>query len=455
MLLPRILLACLLLSLVAACGSEAGPDEDHDDHDPLARFAFYYQPISDPGDIAKLGDVTDVVTTSNEQLDPKVVAAFRAFRKSSGHDVKVYRYFQTYWYPSGRAIDGLDMAEHEDWAFCLSGSKPTVGKTVGGHDWMYLDFNEKAVRSFILKKLREFKALGYDGIFLDRGLAAFTGNTIGDHPEVWHHRSGCTEDPYLTDPDKDTFSDAFAAMLSLVHKADLKLVLNYGYSPRDPAFPLRPDPRDPACRQGKFSECRIIDGLGDSVDYFLDEAVTHPRDVRWEKDFAANLANEQDQAIGGRVVGLVTDGQLQHDTSEQAVYFAYARARLFDFPVTVFTGDDGCESITSHDLCNRAGIYPRLSSADFGRPRTDSPQSISCLRGSEEQCVWYRVYSGGVSIVNVTPQRQQVRIPMPAGCSQVTSLITGEAYKSGECTKELDVQLAPWSGLPLVFDAAP
>jgi hypothetical protein len=419
------------------------------------RFAFYYQTIDSAEDIEKLGDVTSVVTTSNETRDPGVIRAFDQLRAETGRDVDVYRYFQTYWYPSGRAIDGLDMAQHPGWAFCLTGSTPAVGKEVNGEKWFYLDFNEGAVRAHVLRQLQHFKELGYDGVFLDRGLAAFTDNTIGRHPGVWHRRSTCTNDPYLQDPDRSTFSDSFAAMLSLAHRAGLKLVLNYGYSPKDPMFPLRPDPRDPACRAGEFSTCRTIWDVRNAVDFYLDEAITHPRDIRWRRDFAANLANEQDPEFGGRVIGLVTDGQLDHDTSPQAVYFAYARARLFDFPVTAFTGDDNCRGITSHDLCNRVGLYPRLSSAYFGQPVMAAPQETNCVRGSRINCVWYRTYTQGASIVNATAERQVVHIDLPGtGCRRVTSLVSGQAYSPNECNDPLAVTLPAWSGVPVLYGPA-
>jgi hypothetical protein len=408
----------------------------------LPTVALYYQRIRSASDLSKIGKVDIIVTPRQGQNERAVVQAIH------DHGSKAYRYVQSYWDPAGSSYDGLDIGQHMDWAFCKAGSTPLVGRVQGGHKWYYLDTNEKAVRDYFRTFLAQLHEDGYDGVMFDRGLAALTGDTA-DNPGIWHRSSTCSSDPVKTGA---TFSDGYVGVLSEVHDAGLKLFLNYGYSPFDPDFPFRPDPRDPRCVKGNFANCHHLSDAFPYIDYFLDEGGAHPKDVLWSHDFQANMANEKDTRFGGRVVVQITQQTLGGDVSPAAVLYQFARIRLFNVPVSLFTGDDGCSP--GAKICNRPGLFPHLATADFGTPLTDAPEKSGCVAGSSVDCVWVRRYSQGASILNVSDRTVSTTLTLGTSkCVRVTDLDSGKALAGGNCVTSLKLTLGPWTGQPVMYAA--
>lgn len=404
--------------------------------------AFWYEGIRNASTLAGLGKVDLIVTTQQPSTDKAAIAAIHQ------HGSQAFRYFQSYWYPAGASVDGLDMSKHMDFAFCESGSTPRVGKTQGGHQFYFLDTNEIPARQFILGQLKKLHSEGYDGVFFDRGLASLTGSTA-EHAGIWYKKSTCTSKPYKKNA---TFSDAYVSLFKLVHQAGLKLMLNYGYSPFDPNFRFRPDPTDPSCQADHFSTCRHVNSGMSDVDYFLDEGNAYARDIHWQEDFAANRANEQDPHFGGRVIVLITQVLLENHTGRANVYSAFAKVRLFNVPVAIFTGDDGCKGISNPALCNRQGIYPELTNADFGTPIDSDPQSTQCASGSKIDCVWYRTYSKGLDVINVTPRTVSVTVPIGGSqCHTVTDIYSKTKLDGGKCVTSVTLELGPWAGRPMLY----
>lgn len=439
-----IVFACLVALIAGCSASRSTPGTGHAlaptghagqaaQTTGLTTFALYYQTIRSPADIAKLGHPNVIVTTPRSDD----AAAARAIHASGA---KAFRYVQAYWLPKGKDSDGLDIGKHPDWAFCAAGSRPLVGQVKKGRPWYYLDGNERAVRRAFAGMLRTVRSEGYDGVMFDRGSAALTG------PE-WDKVSTCTQDPVRKGA---TFSDAYVGLMSEVHKAGLKLLQNYGYSPFDPKHRFRPDPADPACRAGKFTTCRHIGDGFRYIDYFLDEVVAHPRDELFQNDYAANLENERNPRFGGKVVGLLTPATLGGNTSRAAVFFEFAKVRLFNMPLTAFTGDDRCHG--AGGLCDRMGVYPGLTSPPFGRPFGAAPEKTHCVQGSAVRCVWLRQYHGGLSVANVSGRTVPVTIRLAVrNCRLVSDMYTGTRMSGGRCVHSVSLRLPPWSGRPLLF----
>ena len=440
--LLRLALSCCLISL-AACsrGTSSTPSTLNPGQTAtvVPSFSIYYQPIKSGQDLSKLGKV-NVIVTSRQLDDAAAVKAIHA------HGAKAFRYIQSYWFPSGQTYDGLDIGKHLDWADCTSGSDPLLGRVQGGHQWYFLDANERAARQWFVDLLHTLRSEGYDGVMFDRGLAALTG--VDNHAaNIWYRPSTCTQNPVSKGA---TPADAYVGLMREVHKAGLQLFQNYGLSPFDPGNPFRPDPSDPACQRRQYATCRHVEDGIQSVDYFLDEAVAHPKDANWRDDYAANLAGEHDRHFGGKIVGVITQGTLGGDVSRAAVFFEFARVRLFNVPVAIFTGDKQCSGGTG--VCNRQGLYPELATADFGRPFGTEPQSVNCISGSSVNCVWVRQYEHAISAVNVSDTAAQVTIKLAAGgCQHVTDLESGTPLEQDRCVSSVSLQLAPWSGRPLLL----
>ena len=354
---------------------------------------------------------------------------------------------QTYWFPPRPDRDGVDLKAHPEWGFCAQGSTAVTGRrTADGETLTYLDMNERAAHNYYALLFARLKSEGWDGIFLDRGYASLTG-IDSERAGIWNKVSTCTEDPVVPNA---TFADSYLGMAAEAHRAGLKLMVNYGVSPFDPLTPLRPDPTDPACAQQPAPECRhLADGWRD-VDWFLDEAVTHPRDVDWEKDFTANSRGETDPDHGGRVVGLITDAILQGDTSRAAVFYAWSRAKLFAVPIAVGTGSGGCPKAKPGTVCNRRLSFADLASTTLGPPLDRAPTSSDCTPGSTTLCVWVRRYTDGVVVVNAQgrPVRTEVDLGID-GCRRMTDVFLGTPIAGGDCVRTVTLDLAPWAGRPL------
>jgi hypothetical protein len=359
---------------------------------------------------------------------------------------------ESYWGPARDQRDAMDFKNHPDWAFCSSGQEPLVAQPAGRSNWNVLDANERPALDAFRAYVAKLKSEGWTGVFLDRGLAALTGqddSKLG----IWNKASTCTGDPSVPGA---TLADAYVGLLRVLHESGVQVFMNYGYSPFNPTIPMRPDPHDAACEPGK-SPCRTLDDVWPAIDYVVDEAPAHPQDQMWDFDFQSNRANEKDTAHGARVVTLVTTGTLGGDNTlnnRDNVYFEFARIKLFDVPVAINTGDDNCGGRSG--LCNRFGIYPELTTLRFGHPTIDEPASAACDTGSTINCVWWRTYEHGAIIVNASPNTHETDVPLTTNgqCEQVTDVFGDLGIPPGQCVATVHVTLPPWSGRVLTFSSA-
>ena len=417
-------------------------------HNPV----FYYAgkaPLSPGADLSALGKPSIVVTTApkNEQ---EAVAAIH------GLGAKAYRYVQFFWAPDKGSYEGIDLGTHPDWAFCRSGDQPLRGRTTtnpdgGKLDWYFLDTNERGLRSRIAQLMASYKALGWDGLMWDRGGAATQNAVDAKGQPVWDAASSCTGHPYRTHA---RFADAYVNMLGLARQAGLQVMLNTGTSPYDPVRPFRPDPNDPDCRDRQWQQCsHTRDGLSDA-DLELNESVSFPRDEQWRRTFEGNQRAERK---GRRVVGLITThtlGGASHQNRAD-VFYEWARVKIFNLPLAVNTGNDGCHG-SQRDVCNRYGAYPELSDIRFGKPSADSPSARQCQGGSDIRCVWSRQYAKGLDLVNVSDRALSVRVIVPGErCRRVYDVFAAEPLAGDRCVTDLSVDLPPWSGRPLLESTHP
>lgn len=439
-----------LALLTTACGG--GGSGKHDATKapstpaPSARenVTFYYQPVGAVDDLAKLGRVNIVVGQGGSSAAQRI--------KATG--AKAYRYVQTYWFPAGKVFDGVDIAAHPDDAFCGSDGKPVVGRTdFRGQEWWFLDINERAVRAEFLTHLEAIRAQGWDGVFMDRGYAALTGIDDPVVRNVWNEVSTCTNDPVQR---AATFADAYVEATRAVREAGLELMLNYGVSALDPATALRPDPHDSACVQRDYAKCRHLDDVWPQVQWALNEAISHPRDVDWAHEYESNRASEKDPAHGGQIVGLITQATLGGEHTRDGVYFEWSKVKLFKIPLAVGTGDDGCPGKPANSICNRQAIYPELANLAFGTPIDAEPRSGDCAAGSTVDCVWSRRYEHGASIANVQPIAASFELSLGVqGCRYVRDLWSGEPLAGNRCTKSVTLDVPAWSGRPLAYATKP
>jgi hypothetical protein len=155
-------------------------------------------------------------------------------------------------------------------------------------------------------------------------------------------------------------------------------------------------------------------------------------------------------------VGLITQGTLGAH-SRVNVYFQWARVKLFDFPLAVNTGDDGCPGASADGVCNRQASYPELASARLGPPLDHEPVPFACSAGSKVHCLWVRRYERGMALVNVSPDTKATG-PLALevdGCRHVQDLFTKASVGGGTCVQKVELELAPWSGRPLLYAEEP
>ena len=305
----------------------------------VKNLTFYYDggtQLDAGADLSALGHPSIVVTTSKGASDGDAVAAIH----STG--AKAYRYVQFFWAPDDSAYEGINLAEHPDWAFCRSGDAPSTGRTTGyGTKWSFIDANEKAVRAQFRQILAGFKAQGWDGVMFDRGQAAtqYAADTAGR--PVWDRASTCTQDPYKPGA---AFADAYVNMLGLAHAEGLQAMMNNGKSPFDGPVRMRPDPHNASCRAAKWSQCTFLSDIWSKVDLVLNETPSRPKDEDWARMLAANQHSETDAKHGRRTVDLITTASLRgaQNQTPAKVFYQWSRIKLFDVAVAVNTGDGGC-----------------------------------------------------------------------------------------------------------------
>lgn len=421
----------------------------------VRNVTFYYDgrtPLRPGADLGALGSPSIVVTTPR----PDETGAVRAIHERGA---LAFRYIQFYWAPSHGMYEGIDLGRNRGWAFCGSGDEPMLGRTTSPAKgepvkWYFLDVNEHGLRRTLSRILQRYRDLGWDGVMLDRGGAATQNAVDYEGRPVWYARSSCTQDPYRPGA---RFADAYMGMLPLIRRAGLKIMVNTGTSPFDPEIPFRPDPRDQACRARNWASCHFSRQDWQRGDIMLDESVSFPRDVRWRRSFISNQRAENAARAGRYTVGLITTytlGGRAHQTRSD-VFYEWARAKLFNLPMAVNTGNDNCDGSRA-GVCNRFGSYPELVDADFGDPTTTGPSPSLCQQGSRVQCVWKRNYTRGINLVNVSPEVRLTTIRLDnAECRYVYDVFANKPLANNTCVSRFPVLLSPWTGRPLLYSRKP
>lgn len=199
------LIAVLIIGLIMLAPAPAGAADVHFRYE--RAVASVYEAVG-PHDLIvvgpQAGDIPDGV-------------AVREIHARGGF---AYRYVQFYWTPLDRTYQGLagNLAANKGWGLCQRGVIPRVDLTGHPTPWMFLDLNERTARNAEVRYLRHLQALGYDGVFVDRGGAAF-------YSEV---RSTCTSDPVVRGR---TLAQAYVAMLRQIRAVGLRLAFNGGPLP--------------------------------------------------------------------------------------------------------------------------------------------------------------------------------------------------------------------------------
>jgi hypothetical protein len=417
----------------------------------VANVAFYYggtvplEAANRDRLHAVLGHPAIVVTTPRSDGSSEVDAIHAM-------GAKAYRYVQFYWAPDNEVYEGIDLEAHPDWAFCRSGRSAAVGRTTAGDvTWRFIDTNERAVRRQVGRVLAKFAADGWDGVFFDRGQAATQYAADRRGRPIWYRTSSCTERPFKRGA---TFADAYVNTLRLARDAGLETMVNNGISPFDPKIRMRPDPRDRSCRMRRWASCRFLDDQWRQADLVLSEGTSRPRLRDWDRTWIGNRRSERDRDHRLRTVALITTATLggPRNQTPAKVYYQWARLKLFNMAVGVNTGNDRCRGAARTDICNRYGTYPELNDVRFGAPLGRSPAQQACQKRSTKRCVWTRHYANGVDVLNASSRRREVRIRLDvAGCRHVQDVRTGAALMGNRCVRRVDLEVAPWSGRPLVY----
>lgn len=429
----------------------------------VRNVVFYYdgetplKPAYEGALRRRLGKPSIVVTTSTRSTEADNVAAIH------GLGAKAYRYVQFYWSPNDPGYEGLNLRRHPNWAYCRKGSTPSLGRTTRRADgtklyWHFVDANERGARKQFRAMLQHYKAMGWDGIMVDRGEAAteYAKDAYG-HP-IWAHASSCTKYPAYRRG--IPFASAFVRMLDIAKEpaARLHVLFNNGRSPYDVRVPFRPNPYDPDCRAHRMRFCSRMNDVWSRSHLVLNETAAHPYDQQWSEDFAANRESERNPRHGRHTVALITTatlGGVRHQ-KPYYVYYEWSRVKLFNLPVAVNTGDGGCSGSSGSGVCNRHRLYPILVNTRFGTPITAGPRSRSCSSGSSIHCVWVRHYYGGAVVVNASAKYHRVFVhTKTARCKYVYSLWAHQPLRNNRCVHGFYVNLSPWSGRPVRYRDTP
>lgn len=417
----------------------------------VRNVSFIYDRASSlaPGvDLSNLGHPA-VVVSGRPTDEAAAVAAIHA------RGARAFRYVQFYWVPDDKPLEGIDLRLHPDWAFCESGDKPSLGRVTdaGTRHWYFLDTNEAPVRARIHTVLASLRAAGWDGVMFDRGEAATQYAVDAAGTQLWAKESTCTGRPYRAGL---RFADSYVRMLALAHTVGLQTMLNTGKSAFDPIAPMRPDPRDAACRTHDWAHCHHLLDAWPALDLVLNESATQLEDRRWERTFTGNSRAEHDATYGHRTVALITSANLGGVANQTRanVFYAWSRIKLFDLPVAINTGDGGCAPGST--ICNHFGHYAELVDTLFGPPLATMPVSQACTVGSKIRCVWLRRYTRGMDVVNAQPSAQTVSIKLgTATCRYVLNVNSKRPLMGNTCVSTVRLSMPAWSGRPLKYSRTP
>lgn len=442
------------------------------------HFIFYYLPITSSTPLAKFGNAKVVVTSTQYSVsddettrDAKEAAAADRIQAAGA---LAYRYVNPYWMPRGREYQGMDIWENQDFIFCSSGSTPLQGRWVDTDEdtvddgpevdeyWYFLDLNELDARNYFSDWFDEIKdEWGYDGVFIDRGAAAFQGGKDIGNNYIWHVESTCSGDPVIEDR---RFADAYYGIVNQANLTGLQVMLNYGTSPfTDPQ--LRPDPEDADCRSRTWGSCTVLSDIWNAIDWVLDESPvpnvpddssTNYQEGNWTEDETQNADNEAD----GRVVGLVKNANDSSDSTRKAqVFYQWARAALYDQPLAVNTGDDDCPFADPDDVCWRYGDpngnpFPDLANSTLQNAQGSAPFTVACEGGSSTACIWVRRYGWGMVMLNrssSTKASGNVSLNL-ASCKYIFKVSEQAFVSPNNCVTSVNRSLGAWTGIVLLYD---
>jgi hypothetical protein len=355
-----------------------------------------------------------------------------------------------YWYPANGSYQGVDIAAHTGWAFCKSGHTPYVGRTADNVKWYYIDANERDARIAIDDYFANLKALGYDGVFFDRGSAAFRGNRYA----ITWKASTCTGTPVHMRHRR--FSDVYASVIHDAYNLGLTVYLNYAH----PYFGsrLRPNPSDRDCRLQIWSHCTFETDVWKWLTEIVDEnrGGTGPLQ-QFRYDFKVGRASEHHLPATG-VPRVVREIKVT-SSNRQLVFYRWARARLFRVLTFVNTGDDRC---LGQSDCFRFGTYPELTQVSFGGRVDSKPLSQRCGGSSSLTCLWVRRYRRGVSVINPSDTTKILRgLRLNVGsCRYVKDVFASTAtstvaLNSDGCIGRISYRVPPHSGRVFIYSTSP
>jgi hypothetical protein len=356
-----------------------------------------------------------------------------------------FRYVNFFWFPKATLYNNfINISQHPGWRFCGKGGRPVVGQRVNGVKWYYFDANERSARAFVSDYLKQLKNIGYRGLFFDRGGAAFRGLQSGKQP-VWKQRSHCTAHPWRP---RARFSDLYASLIKKAKRMGFQVWVNYGKTPFTTPK-LRPDPNNRFCRKRQWLRCPTKNDVLKTVSRVIDESPSHLSTRPFKKDYREDLASERHSPPQGppRVIGEVKVPARR----PKAVYYQWAKARLFRLSLFINTGDDGCRRATRTDFCWRWGTYPELTAVRLGSPLDSRPSRYICSRASKVKCLWLRRYRHGMSVVNLRNRS----VTMPAirtgvGSQKAVELRPGTNRALG-CGGKLRAKIPARSGRVITY----
>jgi hypothetical protein len=432
-----LLLIAGIVAIITSTSASAGATASKE------SVVFFYQSVDPSADSPKFVGARAVIT-SDQADDAAAVAAIHA----SG--ALAIKYTNVYWYPSNGTYEGVDIAAHLDWAFCKSGNTPYLGRTADNVKWYYIDANEHAARVAINDYFAHLKSLGYDGVFFDRGSAAFRGNRYA----ITWKASTCTDEPVHARHRR--FADVYASVIHDAYNHGLTVYLNYAHAYFSSR--LRPDPNDRDCRLQIWSNCTFTPDVWKWLTGVVDEnagGTTAAQQFRY--DFKVGQTSERHLPASG-VPRLVREIKVK-TSNRQLVFYRWARARLFRVLTFVNTGDDRC--LGGSD-CFRYGTYPELTQVSFGGPVDSVPRSQRCDSSSPLTCLWLRRYRGGVSVINPSAKTKTLRLLRlnVGSCRYVKDVFasTGTStvtLRSDSCIGRISYSMPPHSGRVFIYSTSP
>jgi hypothetical protein len=368
------------------------------------NWVWYYQQVQ-PTDAAKFVGARAVVVASQKD-DAAAIAEIHAVRALAFH------YVNAYWYPAGRAYQGLDIGQNVDFAFCDSGSDPLLGRTVDGFSWYYVDLNERGMFDSLVSYLDSLRAAGYDGVFFDLGTLALSSGAMPAKV------STCTSDPVVPIA---SFADSYAEVVKVAAAMGLRVTINYTTSQ-----PLRWD-------------------IAAIVDRTLYETPPDTTLGAFDQSFARRRAEEA--AGDGGAPRFVEEIKTITLNDRWSAFFEWAAGALWNIDLTINTGDDACAGSNPATLCTRYGTFPELTSVRRGSPLDAYPSSYRCEAGSTDRCLWLRRWRYALVVVNTTTA--PIRITIRSGhrkCRVFTDVWRSRVLHRGACTGGLTVTVPALSG---------